>query len=273
MPTTVICNSVRDATLQYMAERTRVEHLRNLCVLTLPVRTIDGRLVDVFIEQRVGDLFLVHDAGKAANELILQGVSITPSISRDCERIAKAFGGTWSDEMFQSGCKLGEISSVALSVAMCSSLAMVNLLEHVEESGEEPVHEQIGVALRNWNKRRPVKATIREHVEVAGAWKQHAFDFVAYPKGKGADPIAISVLSPSVSAISAAERFAFKAKDVEGTPVAKWKQVAVTARAETWSSPARNLVAKCSDAVIQLTSGETPTIETIAESLDALIAA
>lgn len=175
----VSCDSVREVILKHLSELTRVEQARDLCIATLPVRTLDGRLVDVFIEQRIGDYVRVHDADKAANELILQGVNITSSISGNCERIAQSFGVAWSDEMFQSNCKIEKISSAALSVAMCSSLAMVHLLGHVEEPEQETVREQLGVALKGWNRRR---AKIKSNVRIEGAWKQHSFDFVAFPK-------------------------------------------------------------------------------------------
>lgn len=87
------------------------------------------------------------------------------------------------------------------------------------------------------------------------------------------EPIAISVLMPSGSAISTAERFGFKTKDLEGTSFEKWRKVAVQARSEMWSRPARDLVAKCSHAVIALNSGETPTPDGIAEFLDDLLVA
>lgn len=128
----VNCNSVRDSFLKHLTEVSTIQLVRDLCVLTVPMRTVDGRLVDVFIESRAEDYFLVHDAGKAANELILQGVNLTPSIQKNCESLATKFSVQWSEEMFQVRCKIDHLNAAILGVAMCSSLATIHLLEHIQ---------------------------------------------------------------------------------------------------------------------------------------------
>ena len=76
------CQSVRDAMVAYLLETTVGEQIGDVCVVTLPIPTIDGRFVDVFVESRIGDYLLVHDGGKAANELILQRADPQPSDKR-----------------------------------------------------------------------------------------------------------------------------------------------------------------------------------------------
>jgi hypothetical protein len=174
----------------------------------------------------------------------------------------------WSDEMFQTGCKLAEIPSSALAVAMCSSMVTLDLLGFVAQPEEETAHKQFGVALRSWSKNR---TAVKEYVPVKGAWRQHSFDFVYYPKSQ--QPIAINVVSPAGNPIASADRAAFRAKDLEGTPFEKWRKVIVEAEAQAWSNPAKSLMSKCSDLVIEINSGQTPTPALIEESFKRLRAA
>lgn len=255
------CKTIKDAILQHLTERTTAEHSGDLCIVTLPVRTVDDRLVDVFIEARQADFYLVHDAGKAANELILHGLNLTNAMNRNYSLLAEHFGLKWSDEMFQTGCKLAQIGAAALAVATCSSMATLDLLGFVPQPEEETAHKQFGVALRSWSKRRK---SVREYVPVKGSWKRHSFDFVYYPP-KSAQPIAINVLSPAGNPISSADRAAFRAKDLVGTPFEHWRKVIVQTDAEAWTNPASTLLAKCSDLVIEINSGTKPTPELIDE--------
>jgi hypothetical protein len=164
--------------------------------------------------------------------------------------------------MFQVRCKVEHLNAAILGVAMCSSLATVFLLEHAIDTGEDEIREQFGTALKSWSKKR---ARVKERVPIAGKWKQHNFDFVAYPKN--AEPIAINVLAPSGNSISVADRAAFRARDLEGTPFEKWRKVIVETRSESWTGPAKNLLAKCSDLVIEIPSGDVPQPDMIAASL------
>jgi hypothetical protein len=173
--------------------------------------------------------------------------------------------------MFQSGCKIGQLNEHIMSVGTCSSLAMVHILGHAAGIEEEPVRTQFGDALQKWSRSR---ATIKQNVSVAGKIRPHSFDFVAYPKDPNVStPIAISVLTPTAGSLSAAERFGFKAKDLEGTLFSAWKKLVVEARSEAWSKEADNIIRQCSNAVIEIESYRTITEHEVAESLQKLIAA
>jgi hypothetical protein len=265
---TANCQSIKNAVLQHLTEGTSVEHAGNLCIVTLPIRTIDDRLVDVFVESRQSDFYLVHDAGKAANELILRGINITNAMNRNYSLLAEKFGVKWSDEMFQTGCKLSRIPQSALAVAMCSSMATLDLLGFIALPEEETGRKQFGVALRAWSRS---KTAVKEYVPVKGTWKQHSFDFVYYPKT--GEPVAINVISPGGNAIASADRAAFRAKDLEGTDFGKWRKVIVQTDAQAWTTPAKNLLLKCSDCVIEINSGQKPTSALIEESFKRLRAA
>jgi hypothetical protein len=260
------CTFLKDALVDHVTAQIGVDQLRDLCVITLPIRTLDGRLVDVFVEQRVGGYLLVHDGGKAANELILRGMDITPGINQFCLAIASRMGVTWADEMFQHGCKVEQVSMVCMAIGGCSAMTMSQLVGYAAQEEPEPIREQVKRALKKWGKKT---VRIEDNVKVAGGIKQHKFDFVAYPKG---DPIAVSILTPSVSAISAADRFALKSIDLKGSAYGKWKPLAIRTHAEMWSEEASGIVEACSSGVVDVRSGETIDNAEVAEVLARLAA-
>src|ERR1035437_2933747 len=261
------CNSIRQALHDHLAAQVGVQQLRDACVVTLPFATVDQRCVDVFIELRAADFFLIHDGGKAVNELILQGMKITPSIERQFGMIAGRFGVAYSDEMFQTGTKFAGVAAQAYAVGMCSALAMIQLLNHVPMVEEQTLEGKIGPLLRRWGRK---KAKLSENVRVAGRLKQHTFDFVLSPPKR--QPISVSVLHPTAGALSAAERFGFKAQDLEGTHFGKWKRVAVEAKSEVWSPDARKIVDTFANGVIQVRSDDYATFEELSDTLDRLVA-
>ena len=68
------CETARESLVAYISSATSITRTNGVCVITLPIPTVDNRLVDVFVEGTIGDYLLVHDGGKAVNEMILQGV-------------------------------------------------------------------------------------------------------------------------------------------------------------------------------------------------------
>jgi len=239
-----------------------------MCVATIPFPTIDNRFVDVFFEHRAADYLLIHDGGKAVNDLILQGIKITDFMHREFEMLAKRFDVAYADEMFQTGAKLGEVANKAYAVAMCSAVAMTRLLDGSRPLEESPINAQLATVLRRWGRR---KARVQERVSVKGEVKQHEFDFVLHPRGS--QPIALSILNPTAGPLSAAERFGFKSGDLKGTRYGQWKRVAVEVKAEVWSRDARMIVQRFSDAVIEAPSGQLPSFQDISATLDSLAAA
>ena len=83
------CQTTRESLIGYIANATAVTQIGETCVATLPIPTVDGRLVNVFVETTLGDYFVVHDGGKAVNELILQGVKIADSITQRFDALAR----------------------------------------------------------------------------------------------------------------------------------------------------------------------------------------
>jgi hypothetical protein len=263
------CESLRDSLTDYLLETTTFEQIGNTCVLTLPIPTVDGRIVGVFVEQRMGDYFLISDGGKAINELILQGVKITDSIKEHFAALAERFNISYTDEMFQGTGKQADLQRLILAVGTCSGMAMGQLVGHVVMPQEEPIREQFGHALRSWARN---KARVSSEIELKGKRATHKFDFVAYPKIVGAEPIVMSVLSPGSSSLGAAERFGFKATDLDSTRYKKWRRVAVEGHAEAWSSEAKDIVRSCAELVIEMPSNSPIKARTVGESLGLLLA-
>jgi hypothetical protein len=257
------CSGIKESLASYLASHVNVQRYADACVVTLPFETLDKRWVDVFIEPRATDFFLIHDGGKAVNELILQGMKITPTVERGLSLVANRFGIGYNDEMFQAGTKMRDLAAKAYAVGMSSALAMANLLEHVPAAEEEPIEGKIGALLHRWGKKR---ARVTENVRVCGEIKQHTFNFLVSPRGKGF-PIAISVLHPTAGPLAAAERYGFKAKDLANTEFGKWPRVAVKDKADLWSPEANKIVKSCASAVISINSGEVPTFDQISQAL------
>jgi hypothetical protein len=264
------CHSVKQSLVEYLVGTTTVEQVGDSCVATLPIPTVDGRLVDVFIETRMGDYCLIHDGGKAVNELILQGVKITPSINEHFEALAARFSLSYAGEMFKAAGKMADARSMILAVGMCSSLAVGQLVGHIATLVEEPLREQFGHALRGWARKR---FKISGDVTVQGGSYQHKFDFVAYPKKSQEQAIAMSVLAPGSSPLGTAQRFGFKVLDLQSTPYAKWRRVAVEGRSELWTPEAKTLIRKFADAVIEIPQDSKIDSNLVKENLDILAVA
>jgi hypothetical protein len=254
----------------YIADATAVTLVGNTCVATLPIPTVDGRLVDVFVETTLGDYYVVHDAGKAINELILQGVNITDSVTQHFEALARRFKISYTDETFKATVRSNEVQAMILAVGMCSGLAMAQLVGHIPAATEEPIRVQFGHALRGWARKR---FKVAGDVTVRGGYAQHRFDFVAYPKHAKAHTVAMSVLLPGSNSLAAAERFGFKATDLRATKYRNWKKVAVQGRSESWSGEAKALLVRCADVVIELPDETKLDRQAVKEKLDMAAAA
>jgi hypothetical protein len=260
------CLSIKDSILSFVAQNTIVEQMGNMCVATLPIPTVDGRFVDVFIESKIGDYIFVHDGGKAANEMIIQGMDLTESVHRACEQLAHNFGVSWVDETFQSTCKLTQLNRAVMNVAACSSLATFHLVGHEAAAEENPIRGQVGVVLRKWARKR---ATVKDQVTLQGKLDLYAFDFLVRDRSMSS-PVAVSVVHPTGGALSAAQRFGFKMEDLRGTQADKWKQLVVEVKSEAWSAKARRIIAEYADGVIEIGVDKKPVQSEIATAMERL---
>jgi hypothetical protein len=261
------CESIRSSIQRFLSEQTIIEAVGNLCVVTLPIPTVDGKLVDIFVEKKLGDLLLVHDAGKAANELIIHGVDITDSLDERCGLLAQSFNISWADETFQKICKSDYLNQAVMSVAACSSLALFNLVGHQALPDENPVRGQFGQVLKTWARGR---AKIKEQVIVEGCSAQHTFDFVVQPKANGR-PISVSILLPTGGSRAAAERFGFRVWDLQGKTEEKWKRLVVEVKSDMWSAKAKRIINQNADQVIEIETERKPVLSEISQAMATIL--
>ena len=268
---TAFCESIRNSLLKYWGDTTVADTVDGACVVTVPFPTVDGRIVGVFIEPRVGDYYLVNDGGKAVNELILQGVKITDSVDEYFTALAAHFNISYSKEReaFESGGKKNDLQKMIIGVGACSAFAMAQLVGHVSVPQEPATREQFGKALKHWGRKR-LKVT--PDVSLNGHRAKHKFDFMASPMQGNKKPIMLSVLSPGSNSLAAAQRFGFKAVDLENTIYGKRPRVAIRDRSELWSSEAKNIVNDCASVVIEIPSGGTIDDHLIGYNLEQLVA-
>jgi len=227
-------------------------------------------LVDVFIETTLGNYLVVHDGGKAINELILQGVEITDSITKHFDALARRFNISYTDETFKTTVRSDDVMATILAVGMCSGLAMAQLVGHIPGAAQESLRDQFGHALRGWARKR---FKVTDNVTVRGDYAQHRFDFVAYPKHINAPTVAMSVLLPGSNSLAAAERFGFKATDLRSTKYRDWRRVVVQGRSESWSGEAKALLQRCADVVIELPDESGLDRQIVKDKLDLAVAA
>ena len=71
------CSSIRDSLLSFLGTELEVSTFENQCIITLPLKTLDDRFLDVYVEPRIGDYIVVHDGGRTASELHAQGIHLT----------------------------------------------------------------------------------------------------------------------------------------------------------------------------------------------------
>ena len=63
---TQVCSSIRDALLSFLGAELEVSTFEDQCIITLPLKTLDDRFLDVYVEPRIGDYVVVHDGGRTA---------------------------------------------------------------------------------------------------------------------------------------------------------------------------------------------------------------
>lgn len=267
------CSSIKSGLEAYLREGTHIRNRRGLCVLSLPLRTADGRWVSVYIEPTVGDAILIHDGGKTLSELYAQGIHLSPPRQRLFTEIAGRMGAMLDlkAEAFQILCKASEVSDAIMRVAECAVLATAEIAAHYPVIEDEPLRPKVSRALEMWK-----PAAVREithKMPVRGRLADHWFDFVAVPHAHQARSIAVQVLSPTYSPKLQAERYGFLVADLDDTSFAAWPRVAVVGKAEEWTDKSLDLVYSLSRQVIKIPTGEEESIpERIAATMSKMVA-
>lgn len=247
------CSSIRTALLEYFGEQTEVLSLGNTCVISLPIKTVDNRWVEVHVEERMDGFYVVHDAGKTSGELISHGVKMTSGQITIMNQIAGSLGASVHDDgTFILGCKKKEdLEKAILAVAQCASLGMLEVMKHRPVVEDEPIIRLAGEVISEWS---DGKGKIRSRVAIHGDSAQHKMDFVFFPQDN--DPrrtIAVSILNPRYTAMIAAKLYGFMAVDIDKVPTYRnWKRLAILSRKNQWTQDAVDLIEKHAARVVQV---------------------
>ena len=103
------CLLVKESLIRRVTAEIYVSTVMDQCVFTLPIKTFDDRSVDVFVQKRLGDLYLVHDAGITTSQLFAQGIHVTERKAFYFEEMARRLGAQYADGMFQVSCKRQDV--------------------------------------------------------------------------------------------------------------------------------------------------------------------
>lgn len=265
-----ICSHIKQSISRYMRDQLETSIFHDHCVVTLPIKTLDGRWISVLVEDRLQDRFLVHDGGKTDSELFGQGVKMSESALATQTRIAAKFGVTIADRMIQTMCSANELGDAIMAVAQTAAMLTVQLVWSAIEVEEARIHSQVAEALTLW---RPADAKIEQNVELEGAADIHTFNFVSYAVAPAHRNAAISILASS-RPLEKAERYGYIWLDMEkrAAEYQNWARLAVIPRAETWSKRALNVVKYYANDTLELTSeAESIISERIPESMSRLV--
>jgi hypothetical protein len=254
------CNSIKQSLIDRLAADIEVTALHHQCVLTLPLKTLDDRLTDVFVEEKLGDMFLVHDAGMTTSQLFAQGIHLTESKNKLLSEIARRLGVIYKNGMFQVACKGQDVEASVFAVGQCIGFGMLEVASHKPTFEEEPVLSIVQRTLDNW---KPDEiGSIPKRFSVKGKKASHQFEFVVFSKAPEVfQNIAVKVLPPSYSPQWQSERYGFLALDIEGTIYDQWKRLAIVTRAEEWGREPLKLVHSLSSQVLEFRGGDEYKIE------------
>ncbi|MGB8061100.1 MAG: DUF1828 domain-containing protein [Candidatus Sulfotelmatobacter sp.] len=231
------------------------------CVFSLPIKGLNDRTTDVFVEKMLGDSYRVHDAGITTSHLFAQGIHITEHKAEMFEEVAKRLGVNYLAGVFEVSCKESEIQNAILAVGQCSAIATVEVASHKPIIEEDPIKLRVERSLERW-KPNYVRE-IRRRVPVKGRKARHTFDFVSFPEDADrSNTVAIQVLAPSHSPQAQAERYGFLVLDTEQlAPYETWKRFSIVTKVEEWGDRPLQLVQDLSQETVKLVSGEEEKIE------------
>lgn len=260
----LLCSSLKDSLLTYLAEQTSAHDINGDCALTVPINTIDNRWVDIMVENRGPDFYLVHDSGKAVDELFLQGVAQSDQRSDLLKSIARRYGVSVEDGRFITGCPTGKLQHSIWAVAHCSGMAMGEILRHKPNIETEIVKTAVGDIVAEYGAERHIR--VQPNVSAKGNTSNHSFDFIV---DGATEVVAINVLNPGANAKARAERYGFQGFDLQQTH-SSYQRLAVLANPSDWSSEARRLVDRFATRTVEFTNRKV-TAPVLMKSLDSLL--
>ena len=260
---TTNCSQIREALIRRLNEEIAVTTVMNQCVFSLPLKCLDERPTDVFVEKMLGDSYRVHDAGITTSHLFAQGIHVTGHKADLFEEVAKRLGVGYLAGTFEVSCKEAEIQDAIMAVGQCSALATFEVASHRPVFEEDPIKIRVHRSLVQW-KPEYVKQ-IGRNVPVKGRRARHSFDFVSFPEeADRTNTVALQILAPSHSPQAQAERYGFLVLDTEQLPpYDTWKRFAIITKVELWGNRPLSLVRDLSEETVTLLSGEEDKVEAI----------
>lgn len=258
---TTSCSELRTSLIRKLNDEVETSIIAGQCVFTIPIRSLDDRYIEVFVERKLGDQYRVHDAGITTSHLFAQGVHITERKSGLFEELARRLGVLYVRGSFEISCRKELVDGAILAIGQCASIATFELAEHVPVVERESVKQRVFRSLEQ--SRRDYVQSIGTNIAVKGRKTRHTFDFVRFSNEPRFNTVAVQVLSPSNSPQAQAERYGFLVLDSEDVPPYNtWKRLAVVTRAENWGDRSLKLVNELSDETLHLITGEEDMVET-----------
>ena len=226
------------------------------CVVSLPIETLDGRFVDVYVEFKAGGHVEVHDGGKTVSELYAQGIHLTEPKRRHTFYEAANRLGTHIDpeDTIRKIVHASDMCEAILAVAQCASVAMHEVLYHKPAVQKMPVANMVRRTLTRW---KTPDFDVHQKVRLKGASTraQHAFDYVAVSTLDAAACVAVQVLSTTYSPRVQTHMYGFLVLDIRGTEYDSWPRIAVVTNAARWHSSQLEQIDEWSSEMVAVTSG------------------
>lgn len=254
------CSSIRDLLRAFIDARIEVTAASDHCVVTLPLTTLDDRLIDVFVKETGTDHLVVSDGGKSMAELYTQGVHLNDTQNGYMKTIARQYNAVFMNNSFHTACKKSELEAAIVAIAQCAALAMVPLAGHRPIVEDEPVSARVARALQAW---KPDYVDIRKRQSVRGQQSDHIFDFVTFARKADASTVAIKLLPPSYGPHVQARQYGYLVYDLRGRMVDDWNRLAIISKREEWPTDDVDLIRSMSTDVIELETDHEDRIEAI----------
>jgi len=248
--------------IAYLQTETEILATKRACIVSLPIKILDGINIEVFVEETMGG-YLVHDGGRSMGSIESSGLILTEKRIEFLSQLAKRLGASFEDGVFRSFAKNNAFQDAVFAIAQCCSVATVEMLKHSPSTEEDQIRSRVSIDINKWGHARDI--SVFSNRKIPGRAKQYTIDFVAEaPAGK----IAINVLIPSYNASVSAERYALQMLDIGN---AGYKRLAVLAKPHLWKKGPRAMVAKfAATAEFDESAGFFSGHDNVADSLDRL---
>jgi len=66
------CSNIKEALIRRLSDEIVISTVMGQCVFSLPIKGLEERTTDVFVEKMLGESFRVHDAGITTSHLLLR---------------------------------------------------------------------------------------------------------------------------------------------------------------------------------------------------------